>query len=135
MSVTGPGSVGDPTSTPTMAPGWTRPASTTAFTANHTTSSVVPWRSVTRAVMPHAIDSARAVSGDGVAAITGTRGRKREIARAVAPLFVQAMIAFAPYYAAARQHAAEMAAVMREAGSYSCDSATCCRPRRAPQPS
>ncbi len=45
--------------------------------------------------MPHAIDNWRAVRSDGVTARIGTVGRKREIARAVAPVFVQAMIAAA----------------------------------------
>src|SRR5437588_6712847 len=97
-------------------------------------SSVVPWASTIIGWMPHAIDSRRAVVNDGVAAMIGAVGRKREMARAVAPVRVHAMIAAASMSLAARHAAAEIAAVMRAVGANPGWATVCWRPRRLPQP-
>src|SRR5688572_29943481 len=97
-------------------------------------SSLDPWASTTSGLMPHAIESCRAVRTEGVAPMIGAVGRNREIALAVAPLFVHAMMTAASASAAARHAAAERAAVIRQAGLVICHSTDCWRPRRLPQP-
>ena len=62
---------------------------------------------------PQLMVSWRAVYANGVAATIGAAGRKRAMARAVAPVLVQAMITAAFSSTEARQAAAPIAAVMR----------------------
>src|SRR5687768_10194604 len=97
-------------------------------------SSVDFWASTRSGVMPQATDSWRAVRGSGVAAMIRAVGRNREMARAVVPLFVQAMIAAHSASRAARQAAAERAVVIRTVGLALSFSADCWRPRLLPQP-
>ena len=84
-------------------------------------------------VIPHATDSWRAVRVEGVAARMGAVGRNREIARAVSPLFVQAMMAAHSASMAARQPAADTAAVIRSWPVVPSGSVVCWRPTSRPQ--
>jgi hypothetical protein len=96
-------------------------------------SSVLLWTSTATGRVPQVRVSWRAVRAVGLTARMGAVGRKRAMARAVAPDRVEQMTARAPTSRAARQAAAVMALVTWRAGGAEASVAFWSFPSRPPQ--